>query len=222
VVIVALAVLTLVFGRIYCSVICPLGILQDLLARLRRKKNKYSYSKEVRWLRYPVLALFIVAALAGVGSLFQLLAPYSAFGRIATMVLQPLWMLGNNVLAFLAERADSYAFYSVDVWLRTLPTLIIAALDEVAAGAYHCLGDADSAGCAGVARRPNVLQYHLSGGNGIVVPCALLVAEDTVRRGEVPQLLDVLKKLQGRLHRLQDPHGGLFALRGLRQLHRQL
>ena len=126
VVIVALLVLTLVFGRIYCSVICPLGILQDLLARLRRKKNKYSYSKEVRWLRYPVLGLFIVAALAGVGSLFQLLAPYSAFGRIATMVLQPLWMLGNNVLGFLAERANSYAFYTVDVWIKSLPVFIVA------------------------------------------------------------------------------------------------
>ena len=126
VVIVALAVLTLVFGRIYCSVICPLGILQDVLARLRRKKNKYSYSKEVRWLRYPVLLLFVVAAVAGIGSLFQLLAPYSAFGRIATLVLQPLWMLGNNVLGFLAERADSYAFYTVNVWMKSLPVLIIA------------------------------------------------------------------------------------------------
>ena len=93
----ALLVLTLVFGRIYCSVICPLGVLQDLLARLNRKRNKYSYSKELRWLRYAVLVVFVVAAVAGVGSLFQLLAPYSAFGRIATMVLQPLCMLGNNV-----------------------------------------------------------------------------------------------------------------------------
>ena len=126
VVIVALAVLTLVFGRIYCSIICPLGILQDVLARLRRKKNKYFYSREVRWLRYPVLVVFIVAALAGVGSLFQLLAPYSAFGRIATMLLQPLWMLGNNVLGFLAERADSYAFYTVDVWMKSLPVFIVA------------------------------------------------------------------------------------------------
>ena len=126
VVIVALAVLTLVFGRIYCSVICPLGILQDVLARLRRKKNKYSYSKEVRWLRYPMLVLGAGCWVLGVGSVVQLLAPYSAFGRIATMVLQPLWMLGNNVLGFLAERADSYAFYTVDVWMKSLPVLIIA------------------------------------------------------------------------------------------------
>ena len=126
VVIVALVLLTLVFGRIYCSVICPLGILQDVLARLRRKKNKYSYSKEVRWLRYPMLVVMVVALIAGVGSLFQLFAPYSAFGRIATMLLQPLWMLGNNVLGVLAERADSYAFYTVDVWMKSLPVFVIA------------------------------------------------------------------------------------------------
>ena len=131
VVVVALVLLTLVFGRIYCSVICPLGVLQDVLARLRRKKNKYSYSKEVRWLRYPVLMLFIVALVAGVGVFFQLLAPYSAYGRIATMIFQPLWMMANNVLGTIAERADSYAFYTVDVWMKSLPVLAIAAVTLV-------------------------------------------------------------------------------------------
>ena len=126
IVVVVLVVLTLIFGRIYCSVICPLGVFQDILARIRRKKNKYSYSKEVKWLRYPVLVLFIIAAVVGVGSLFQLLAPYSSYGRIATMIFQPLWMFGNNVLAAIAERADSYAFYSVDVWMKSMPVFVIA------------------------------------------------------------------------------------------------
>ena len=127
-VVAALAVLTLVFGRIYCSVICPLGVFQDLLARLHRKKNKYTYSPEVRWLRYPVLAVFIVAAVAGISTLFQLLAPYSSYGRIATLILQPLWKAGNNLLAMIAERADSYAFYTVDTWMRSLPVFIVAVL----------------------------------------------------------------------------------------------
>ena len=131
VVVVALLLLTLIFGRIYCSVICPLGVFQDILARFRRKKNKYSYSKEVRWLRYPMLVVFIIAAVAGIGSLFQLLAPYSAYGRIATMIFQPVWKLGNNVLAEIAARADSYAFYSVDTWMRSLPVFIIAAVTLV-------------------------------------------------------------------------------------------
>ena len=131
VVVVALIALTLVFGRIYCSVICPLGVFQDLLAHLRRKKNKYSYSKEVKWLRYPVLAVFVLAGVAGIGSLFQLLAPYSAYGRIATMIFQPIWKLGNNLLAMVAERMDSYAFYTIDTWMRSLPVLIIAAVTLV-------------------------------------------------------------------------------------------
>ena len=131
VVLVILLLLTLVFGRIYCSVICPLGVMQDLMASVRRKKNRYSYSPAVSWLRYLMLAVMVVAIATGIGSLVALLAPYSSFGRIATHLLQPLYMGVNNVLASLAERADSYAFYSVDVWLRTLPTLIIAALTFV-------------------------------------------------------------------------------------------
>lgn len=130
-VVAVLVILTLIFGRIYCSVICPLGVFQDLLARFHRKKNKYSYSKEVRWLRYPVLVVFVIAGLAGIGSLFQLLAPYSSYGRIATMIFQPLWMWCNNLLAMVAEHYESYAFYSVDVWMRSLPVFIIAAVTLV-------------------------------------------------------------------------------------------
>jgi len=128
VVVVALIALTLVFGRIYCSVICPLGVMQDLFGWLgkKAKKNRYTYSKEVAWLRYLMLAVMVVALVGGVGTIVQLLAPYSAFGRIATMLLQPLWMLGNNVLASLAESYDSYAFYSVEVWMRSMPVFVIA------------------------------------------------------------------------------------------------
>ena len=130
VVIVTLVLLTLVFGRIYCSVICPLGIMQDIFGWLgkKQKKNRYTYSKEVKWLRYPVLVLFIIALVAGIGTLFQLLAPYSAFGRIATNLLQPVWLAGNNVLASIAEHYDSYTFYHSNVWLRALPSLIISAV----------------------------------------------------------------------------------------------
>ena len=128
--IVLVVVLTLVFGRIYCSIICPLGVLQDLFGWLgkKQKKNRYSYSKEVRWLRYPVLAVFVIAFVAGIGTLVQLLAPYSTFGIIATNLLQPVYQAGNNVLATIAEYCDSYAFYHSDIWLRSLPSLIISAV----------------------------------------------------------------------------------------------
>lgn len=129
-VILFLVILTLVCGRIYCSVICPLGVFQDILAWLgrqpkKRRKLPYSYSPALSWLRYGVLGVFIIALIAGIGSLAALLAPYSAYGRIANNLFQPIWQWGNNLLAYLAERADSYAFYETDVWLKSLPTFII-------------------------------------------------------------------------------------------------
>ena len=111
-----LAVMTLVFGRIYCSIICPLGIMQDLFgwAGKKLRKNRYTYSKALSWLRYFMLVLTVGCWVLGVGSVVQLLAPYSAYGRIATSLLQPLWKLGNNVLANIAEYYDSYAFYHTE------------------------------------------------------------------------------------------------------------
>ncbi len=126
VIVAVLLVITLIFGRIYCSVICPLGVMQDVLARFNRKRNKYSASKAVSWLRYTMLAVMVAAVALGCGSLVALLAPYSAFGRIATHVLQPLWRLGNNVLAGIAESAGSYAFYNTDVWVKSVAVLVIA------------------------------------------------------------------------------------------------
>ena len=126
VVVTALVLLTLVFGRIYCSVICPLGIFQDLVSSLNRKKNRFSGSPELRWLRYGVLVLFIAALLAGIGSVVALLAPYSAYGRMVNNLLQPFYIWANNGLAAIAEHYDSYAFYSREVWLKSLPTFIVA------------------------------------------------------------------------------------------------
>lgn len=135
-VIVALVVVTLVFGRIYCSVICPLGIMQDAVShvRSRHKRNRFRYSPEKKAWRYGFLAVFLVAFAAGIGSLVALLAPYSSYGRMAENLLRPLWGLGNNLLAAIAERLDSYAFYSVDVWVKSLPTFIIAAVSFVVIG----------------------------------------------------------------------------------------
>lgn len=93
----------------------------------RHRKNRFRYSPAKTALRYTVLALFIAALAAGIGSLVALLAPYSAYGRIAQNLLAPLWGWGNNLLAYFAERIDSYAFYRTDVWVRSAATFAVAA-----------------------------------------------------------------------------------------------
>ncbi len=138
-VIAGLVLLTLLFGRIYCSVICPLGVFQDAVAhvavaRKRRRKDRkpYGWSPERKWLRYGIWVLFIAALIAGVQVFVALLAPYSAYGRIVQNFLQPIVLWGNNLLARLAERAGSYAFYGREVWLRSLPAFLVAAATLVA------------------------------------------------------------------------------------------
>lgn len=130
-----LILLTLIFGRVYCSVICPLGVMQDLISHAsssrKGKKYRFGYSPEKKWLRYGFLVLFIIALIAGIGPLAALLAPYSSFGRIVSNLFAPLYRWGNNLFAMIAERINSYAFYETEVWLKSLPTFIVAVLSFV-------------------------------------------------------------------------------------------
>ena len=132
-VIVGLVLLTLVFGRVYCSVICPLGVFQDGISWLRAHKDKkaYTYKKEAKWLRYGVWAVFVIALVAGIHVIVTVLAPYSAYGRMVQNLLQPVYLWCNNLFAGMAERAGSYAFYEKEVWLRSLPTFLVAVVTLV-------------------------------------------------------------------------------------------
>ena len=138
-VVAALLLLTLLLGRVYCSVICPMGIMQDLISWIHKKTSKkarfrFSYSPAKNWLRYMVLAVFVIGLILGAHSIVLLIAPYSAYGRIAANLFAPLYQLGNNVLAYFAERADSYAFYKVDVWVKAISSLAIAAITLIVVG----------------------------------------------------------------------------------------
>ena len=81
-----------------------------------------------------MLVLFVGAWVIGIGSLVALLAPYSAYGRIAQNLFAPLWNVGNNILAYLAARWDSYAFYETEVWVRNWPTFFVAGVTFVGLG----------------------------------------------------------------------------------------
>ena len=146
-VIACLIILTLLFGRLYCSVICPLGIMQDGFAWFGKKagKNRYSFSKAKNLLRYSMLGIMAVAIVAGINSLVAILAPYSAYGRIVSSLLQPVWIWGNNLLASWAESHDSYAFYEVEFWSKgtgvtvvAVATLVILAILAWRNGRTYC------------------------------------------------------------------------------------
>ncbi len=88
--------ITLIFGRIYCSTVCPLGVLQDIFAYLPRSRRSwrnrrlYHYADCNNKLRYFVLATVIAFGICGFAKLPSLLDPYSAFGRICNDFVIPV------------------------------------------------------------------------------------------------------------------------------------
>lgn len=95
---IVVVLLTVLFGRVYCSVICPLGILQDAANALHKgKKNRFAYKKANNWLRYGVLVFFIAAIVAGFTAIAALIEPYGMFGRMVSAI--PSSALVNRIVA---------------------------------------------------------------------------------------------------------------------------
>lgn len=130
-IVIALLLVTLLFGRIYCSVICPMGIFQDVIAWISKKVNKkqrYLFSREKRILRYVLLGISLLAFLPGATLLLSLFEPYSAFGRIAVNVFRPVYMAGNNLLAYVFNSYGNYTFYHTDIYILSVMALLIGLL----------------------------------------------------------------------------------------------
>lgn len=125
-----LVLLTLAFGRVYCSVICPLGIMQDIFAWLgkRKKKLPYKYSPAKNILRYTALGIFVICVLLNISVIVTLMAPYSAYGRIISSLLAPVWDYVNNLMADWSEHAGNYMFYKKDIWMKSALVTCVAVI----------------------------------------------------------------------------------------------
>ena len=123
-----LLLLTLLFGRVYCSFICPLGILQDIVFRIRRwlaPKRFLKFSRPVPWMRYGVLALLAACCVTGLAGLsLNWLDPYSIFGRIMYVLAWPAAIWSNNLLAADSSSAD---LVQMDYFPAAFPVLLASA-----------------------------------------------------------------------------------------------
>lgn len=131
VIVLALVVLTLLFGRVYCSFICPMGVFQDCFnwfARKMNRRKRYGFRTERRWVRLGILAVVIVAWLSGMTFLAGLVEPYSAYGRMATNVFSPVYMALNNLLAWVGTSMGNYTFYYVDISIRATAAFVVSLL----------------------------------------------------------------------------------------------
>jgi len=119
--------LTIFFGRIYCSTICPLGFLQDIIARIGKRFSKikiFRYSKAYNYLRYGILILVILSLFAGTTFLLNLLDPYSNFGKIWSGLFRPLVVTINDLLSGLLEKTGSYIIKPIGIVSFNWPVLV--------------------------------------------------------------------------------------------------
>lgn len=124
-VVVSVTLLTLLFGRWYCSFLCPLGILQDTLARLVRGKRRRP-GRYVSVIRYSILALCCVSLLSGVSLIVLLVDPWSVFSRLASTFGVPVWTLANNIAADLFSYFGSYSVVVKEFYSPGISVLLIS------------------------------------------------------------------------------------------------
>jgi polyferredoxin len=139
----AILLVTALVGRVYCSTLCPLGFLQDVIARVagwvRLRPRMLRFARPWNRVRYAVLGAVGVATLAGWGGLvWAVMDPYSQFGRVMSVVARPLVVLGNNALAGPAQAMGWTGWVRVEpVWappgVLLLPLLLLLALVVMAA-----------------------------------------------------------------------------------------
>lgn len=128
----AIAVFTLVFGRVYCSVICPLGVMQDFAIRLRGLFIRSGFPVDVNApnrvktvIRALIAAVFFSGGFLGLH--FGWLEPYAIYGRLASVTVAPLGRFANNQLAVWAENNGSYIAVAVENTVPPVAFIVFAA-----------------------------------------------------------------------------------------------
>ena len=90
-------VLTLTFGRVYCSTVCPMGTALDCASRLHflaaarsPRPWRFRYAEPVMALRVPIPIIVGLCLMAGFTAAVELTDPYSLYARAVQAVCRPL------------------------------------------------------------------------------------------------------------------------------------
>ncbi len=109
--IVAWLAVTLLFGRIYCSTVCPMAAVQDIVARcsiamVRHGRAAYTFTRPLNRLRYATLLIVFAMLVFGLTSVLLVLDPFTIFSRtvqtgmaVADRADNAPWLMGAAGMA---------------------------------------------------------------------------------------------------------------------------
>lgn len=141
--------LTVLFGRVYCSTFCPLGVLQDMMGYVRKKirgnKSRFRYTKPLNILRYSILSLALISLLFSGILAINLLDPYSNFGRIASSIYQPVFISISNILSRILTSIDIHSVqlmtqkaFHADVFIAAISVFLLLSIMVYYRGRLYC------------------------------------------------------------------------------------
>ena len=94
---------TLFSGRVYCSILCPLGIMQDAISyvwdKIPVKKKRRRFKKALDYIRYPILGASVISLFFTGVLAINWLDPYANFGKIASNLYQPVYIAIRNLVS---------------------------------------------------------------------------------------------------------------------------
>jgi ferredoxin len=120
---------TSVFGRFYCSLLCPLGVFQDFAGALSKLiiRKKYSFHRRFKLFHYLIFFVMIILFILGVPSLMGVLDPYSMYIRGASRLLDQIVGTVMDIIAPILNKYNVYAAYSSES-IAFPPVLILIAV----------------------------------------------------------------------------------------------
>ena len=112
------AMVTALAGRVYCSSVCPMGTLLDVFGRLGHLRRGYFFSASHLKVRRSIAVIAVVALLAGVPFMFDLLDPSAAYSRIAAWTAAPIFRPVAFSLAAGITALATLAVVGATAWAR--------------------------------------------------------------------------------------------------------
>lgn len=126
-------IVTLLFGRIYCASVCPMGTLQDIAARAARmspqlrQKGRYRYSRPRNGLRYIMLIAMMICLMGQYYAVASVIDPYGAYSRICQRLFAPAADAVLSALGSPEGRAVAATWASTLIAAMTLGVVAVIA-----------------------------------------------------------------------------------------------
>jgi polyferredoxin len=168
-------ILTLIFGRAYCSFLCPLGAVQDVVISLKSqitgpKSRQNKYTKSLSWLHYSITAIVVLLLTAGVADILGMLDPFANFGRMASVLFKPVAVYLNNAAAYLLNTFDIYTVRpkqmhgtSASLLIFTSGFFVMLVVMAVFKGRFYCNSLCPVGGILGLASRKSFYKIQIEG-----------------------------------------------------------